>query len=282
MAASAEQVVEALRKALKETERLRAQNRLLMARSSEPVAIVGMSCRYPGDVSSPQALWELVAAGGDGITAFPPDRGWHLESQQQPDGSGLETIYVKEGGFLHDVGQFDAGFFGIGRREALAMDPHQRLLLEGAWEAFEDAGIDPASLRGSQTGVFAGVMYQDYATHLRSMPERPGGLSRHRQCRQRGVGPCGLHIWPGGPRSDGGHRVLFFARDAAPGFSGAARRRMLAGFGWWRHGHGYTGCVPRVQPAACPGAGMGAASPMPMPRMALASLRVPAWCYWSA
>jgi len=167
--ASVEQIVAALRKSLTENERLKQQNRELAdagntaaADAADPIAIVGMGCRFPGGINSPEDLWRLLDEGRDGVTQFPTDRGWDVDGLYDPEPGKEGKTVSRDGAFLHEAGDFDNDLFGISPREAGEMDPQQRLLLETAWETLESAGIDPLSLEGSKTGVFAGVMYHDY------------------------------------------------------------------------------------------------------------------------
>src|SRR5271155_3195128 len=153
---------EALRKALVQVERLKRKTGALRERSGEPIAIVGMSCRFPGGVDSPESLWDMVADSRDVMSEFPTDRGWDLAGLFDDDPDAPHKCYARAGGFVDEVAGFDAGFFGVSPSEALATDPQHRMLLGLSWEALERAGIDPTTLRGSATGVFAGIIAQGY------------------------------------------------------------------------------------------------------------------------
>ncbi len=216
------------------------------ARVDEPVAVVGMACRFPGGVEGAAGLWDLVSAGRDAMGEFPGDRGWNLAELFDPDPDAVGKTYTRHGGFVADAAGFDAAFFGISAREARAIDPQQRVLLEVCWEALESAGIDPARVDGHRhRGVRRRVVTNVWGERF----GQRGGLCADRGCHQRGFGSGGLCVGVAGPGHDRGHRVLVGAGGHPFGVSVVAQRGIGVGVGRRGDGDDHPDAIHGVRPA---------------------------------
>ena len=227
-AAEEQKAVAYLRRALVDLNETRWRLHEAESRLAEPIAIVGMGCRYPGGVQSPEELWELLAAGRDAVSELPGDRAWDI--QQLPSAVPGNPAATHKGGFLEGVGDFDAEFFGIDETEARLMDPQQRLLLETTWEACEYGGIDPGALRGSDTGVFAGINVLSYgAWLLGAVPQSAEGYAMMGNSGSIGIRPAGARPEARGARDHRRYGLLVVIRGAAPRLPITAPVRVLDG-----------------------------------------------------